>query len=164
MLHRLQVHHFEQAHIVHQRRKQGGNTHLGIGNARHVGKHEGGGSHNGRHDLSACGCHSLHSAGKAGLVTVAFHQGNGECTGTHHIGHATAGDGAEKSAGHHGHFGRAAPFLAGERDSDVLKNLAGTGGVEISGEQQKKVDVGGGGGHGGAIHAPVTEYRQEYPA
>lgn len=96
--------HEEQGEIVEKRGQKGGRGYFEIAHADHVGHDEGGGSHDGRHDLSTGGCNGFHGAGEGRLISDAFHEGDGEGAGAVDVGWRRTGNGAEKRTGEDGHF------------------------------------------------------------
>ncbi len=90
-------------------------SHLGIGDAHVLGHQEGGGAHDGGHDLAAGGGGRLNGSGKFGLVARLFHHGDGDGAGGHGVAHGGAGHHAAQGGGDHGHLGGAAGGPAGQR-------------------------------------------------
>ncbi len=108
----LEMHGCEDGDIVKHRRhdREGGNGE--IAGAQELRHHEGGGTHDRRHELAAGGGHGLDRAGEGGPVAGALHQRDGEGTGGHDVGHGAARDSAEQAAGDDRHLGGAARGMA----------------------------------------------------
>ena len=130
--------------------------HMRIGNAHVLRHQEGGGAHDGGHDLAARGGAGLRGAGKVVAVTHPLHHGDGERAGGGHICRRTAGNHAEQAAGHRGHFSRAAGGVARNQTGQVNESVASASGEENGAENNKGGDDGGGNAGHTAQNAPVA--------
>ena len=122
----------------------------GIGQLDEVRHQEGGGAHDGGHDLAAGGGGGLSGRGELGLVAGLLHQGDGDGAGANGIGNAGAGDHALKSGGHHGHLCGAAGEAADNSIGDVDEELTDAGALQEGTEDDEHhdelaADIDGGG-------------------
>lgn len=153
IFHGIHIHRHQQRHIVQHSRDQGGDHDLKIGHAQHFGDDESGGSHDGGHDLPAGGGGRLYRASILRREAVALHQRDGKRPGADDIGHRAAADGAEETAGYHGHFGRAAPVFAKSAGGQVSEVVAYAGFLKDGPQDDKEHNVQGGGIERRAPHA-----------
>ena len=98
----------EHARKIQHRRQNGFHGDLAVGQVHVVRHQEGGGTHNGRHDLSAGGSGGFRRGSKLRLVAGLFHQRDGDGAGADSVGNGGAGNHALHGADHHRHLGGAA--------------------------------------------------------
>lgn len=99
VFHRLEMDHEEQCKIVEK-----GEERSWMLQITHVGHGEGGGFHDGLHDLVIGRGNGIYGSGKAGLISDAFHDRDGEGSDVVDIGGYRTGNGIEKRADEDGRF------------------------------------------------------------
>ena len=92
-------------------------------------------------DLTACGRHRLHRAGKFGFVARFFHQRDGEHAGTDHVAHGASGDHTQTGAGHNGDLCRTAAAAAEAGGRHAHDGVARAQLLQKTAEQQQEEDV-----------------------
>ena len=134
----------EDAREIQDGGDDGGFYHLGIGEAGAVRHQEGGGPHDGGHELAAGGGGGFHRAGKFRAIAQLFHGGDGKGAGTNGIGHGGTGDRALQGGCDNRHLGGAADALAGQGVGQIDKQLAHAGFLQEGAEEDKQENIGGG--------------------
>ena len=163
----------EDAGEVEHRRQDGLHGHGGVRDLHILRQQEGGGAHDGGHDLPAGGGGSLHGPGKLRLVAGLLHHGDGDGARGHGVSHGGAGHHAAESGGDNGHLGRAAGGpacqLVGKGDEEV----GDAGALQERAEDDKEDDVliagadgrtdGAGGGVEQGIGHPAQHLEKSLP-
>lgn len=154
------MHHKEDAGEVQNGGQDGGNDDGSIGDAGDLRHKEGGGAHDGRHDLTAGGSGGLHCCGKFRLIAHLFHGGDGDAAAADGIGDGGAGIHSLQGAGDNGDLGGAAH--AGTRDGvcQIHEEGADAGLFEEGAEDDKQHDKGGADGDGGGEDAAIEVIEQ----
>ena len=130
-----------------QNRLQGNLT---VGNLHIVRHQEGGGAHDGGHDLTAGGSGGFRGSGKFRVIARPLHQGDGHGAGAHGIGHGGAGYHALQRAGYHRHLRRAAGQTAQQRICHIDEEIRNARALQERAEDDEHhdelgADVDGGG-------------------
>ena len=127
--------------------------HLGIGDAHKLGHQEGGGAHDGGHDLPAGGGGGLNGAGKLRLVAGLLHHGDGHRAGGHGVAHGGAGHHAAQSGGDDGHLGGTAGGGTSHGVGQIDEEVGDAGALQEGAEDDEDHDVLGTHLGGSAHHA-----------
>ena len=102
------VHHEAHGQVVQQGGHQGRLGDLHVADAQELGHDEGGGPHDGRHDLTTGGRGGFHGAGKGTAIAHALHERDGEGAGAVDVGGGASRDGPEQGGGKNGDLGGSA--------------------------------------------------------
>ena len=157
----LQMDGDEDAGEVEHRREDGLHGHGGVGDLHVLRQQEGGGAHDGGHDLPAGGGGGLHGPGELRLVAGLLHHGDGDRARGNGVAHGGAGDHAAEGGGDDGHLGRAAGGPAGQLIGERDEEVGNAGALQEGAEDDEEDDVliagadGGSDGAGGGVEQGV---------
>ena len=115
-----------------------------IGDSQKLGHDEGGGAHDGGHELPSRGGRSLDRAGELLLVPHLLHHGDGESAGCDRVRDRGAGDAAQQARSDDGDLGRAPRGPACQGGGQVDEQLSQPG---LHGEDSEKNEVEDESGH-----------------
>ena len=140
----------EDACKVQNRRQNGLDDDLGVGNLHIVSHQESGSAHDGGHDLTAGGGGCFGCCGKLRLVAGALHQRNGDGAGAYCVGHRGTGDHAFHGGCHDGNLGRTAGETADNGVGDLNEEISNAGTLQEGTEDDEHhdelgADIDGGG-------------------
>ncbi len=139
----LVVDHHKDAEEIHERRKDGHQHDLGVGDAGELRHDEAARPHDGRHEHTADGCGRLDTARHMGAEARLLHHGDGKGAGGHRIGDGAARDGAEQPAGDDGHLSRSADLVAHRGQREIDEKALGAARFEKRPEDHEQDHVGG---------------------
>ena len=126
--------------VIQHRRNDGCLNYINIRNAYKFRHQESCRAHNRRHQLAAGGSRCFYRAGKSGTVAQLFHHGDGKGTGTCYVGNRRSGYRTHQAGGQNRNFSRTAYGPAGQSVRRINKELAKSGGFQISAEQNEQVN------------------------
>ena len=128
--------------------EQGGNSSTdddcSIFYTEHLRHDEGGGAHDRRQQLTAHTRRGFDRSGELLGVAALLHQRNRESTGGYHVGHCTAVDRTEQTAGDDRNLGGATFGGAGEGEGEVVEEAPHSAFVHNRTEEDEEEDIGSG--------------------
>ena len=135
------------ADVVQHRRNNGSLNNIEIRNTNELCHQEGSRTHNRRHELTAGRSSSFNCASKSRTIAKFFHHRNGESAGAGNVTNGAAGNSTHKAGGKHGNLCRTASCPACNSVSQIDKEFAQAGSLQISTEQNEQIDEGRGYAH-----------------
>ena len=143
----------EDAGEVQEGGQNGQHHDLLVDNAGRLRHDEGGGAHDGGHDLAAGGGRGFHRAGELTLIAGLLHHRDGDGAGGDGVAHGGAGHHAAQGGGDDGHLGRAAGGGASHAVGQADKEIGNSGALQKRAENDKHDNKLLAGGNGGADDA-----------